>query len=89
LNAANKVNDGDNNASNGGKKALLSDSLVMDNGDIKAWAKEDFTSAVLRPFLSQLSIHTYEDVYGLEAPDGEVMRRGLLGDLLDPNTIVE
>jgi hypothetical protein len=89
LNAANKVNDGDNNASNGGKKALLSDSLVVDNGDIKAWAKEDFTSAVLRPFLSQLSIHTYEDVYGLEAPDGEVMRRGLLGDLLDPNTIVE
>jgi hypothetical protein len=88
-NATNKGNDNENSASNGGRKALLSDSLVVDNGDIKAWAKEDFTSAVLRPFLNQLSIHAYEDVYGLEAPDVEAMRRGLLGDLLDPNTIVE
>jgi hypothetical protein len=88
-NTINKGNNNDNAASNNGRKALLSDNLVVDNGDIKAWAREDFTSAVLRPFLSQLSIHAYEDVYGLEVPDVEVMRRGLLGDLLDPNTIVE
>jgi hypothetical protein len=87
--SANQANDFEKDDGSGGGKALLSDNLVVDNGDIKAWAKEDFISAVLRPFLSQLSIRAYEDVYGLGTPDTEAMRRGLLGDLLDPNTIVE
>jgi hypothetical protein len=87
--SANQAKDDEKDDGSGGGKVLLSDNLVVDNGDIKAWAKEDFISAVLRPFLSQLSIRAYEDVYGLGTPDTEAMRRGLLGDLLDPNTIVE
>ena len=71
------------------KRTLLSDNMAVDNEDVKAFAREDFTGAVLRPFLNQLSIHAYEGVYSLEVPDLASIRSALLVDITDLNTIVE
>ena len=62
---------------------------MSDKDDIKAAARDDFARAVIRPFLSQLSIHAYEGVYSMDTPDIDICRRSLLEDLLDMNTIVE
>lgn len=71
------------------RRPLLDDNLSIDKEDIKALPREDFARAVLRPFLSQLSIHAYEGVYSLEAPDLTALRESLLQDLLDLGTVVE
>jgi hypothetical protein len=68
---------------------LLLDSAAIDGGDVKAMDRDDFAKMVLRPFLGQLSIHAYEDVYSMEPPDSDACRRALLEDLLDVHTIVE
>ncbi|EME40020.1 hypothetical protein DOTSEDRAFT_56330 [Dothistroma septosporum NZE10] len=71
------------------RRPLLGDNLNVDTEDVKALPREDFARGVLRPFLSQLSIHAYEGVYGLETPDVAALRENLLRDLLDLGTIVE
>lgn len=71
------------------RRPLLGDNLNIDKEDIKALPREDFARAVLRPFLSQLSIHAYEGVYSLEVPDMAALRDNLLQDLLDLGTVVE
>lgn len=70
-------------------KAPLSSNIAVDARDAKVMAKEDFARLVLRPFLSQLSIHAYESVYNLEALDVEASRDDLLRDVLDLSTMVE
>lgn len=67
---------------------LRSDSLI-DKRDITALPKEDFARAVIRPFLSQLSIHSYESAYNMESPDPLSCRRNLLEDLFDSSTVVD
>ena len=74
----------------GGKprRLLLGANLPVDIADLKALPREDFVRTVLRPFLSQLSIHAYEGVYSMEAPDTKACRHRLLRDLVDFSTIV-
>ncbi|CAK3964497.1 related to regulator of reproduction [Lecanosticta acicola] len=76
-------------ASAGRRRALLADDLPVDKDDIKALPKEEFVRAVLRPFLSQLSIHAYESVYSMDSLDADALKRDLLNDLLDLGSIVE
>lgn len=77
-------------ATSAGKRVpLLGADLGVDKGDVKAMAREDFTRAVLRPFLNQLSIHAYEGVYSMDAPDVAALRQDVLNDLLDVSTMVE
>ncbi|TKA32113.1 hypothetical protein B0A50_01360 [Salinomyces thailandicus] len=71
------------------RRLLLSADTQMDIDDVKALPREEFGRTVLRPFLSQLSIHTYEGNYSMEAPDVESCRRRLLHDVLDLSTVVE
>lgn len=73
-----------------GQRALMLNSDVMvDKEDAKALPRDEFARSVLRPFLSQLSIHAYEGVYSMELPNAEACRRRLLEDVLDLSTIVE
>ena len=71
------------------RRPLIDNESIPDTEDLKAIARDDFAKTVLRPFLSQLSIHAYEGVYSMETPDVGTCRRGLLEDLLDLSTIVE
>lgn len=71
------------------RRPLLVEDLVVDKEDIKALPKEEFVRAVIRPFLSQLSMHAYEGVYSMEQADVKVLREGLLVDLLDLGSVVE
>ena len=73
----------------GRRRPLLDNGAILDKEDLKATTREDFARAVIRPFVSQLSIHAYEGVYSMDAPDIKVCRRNLLEDLLDLTTIVE
>ena len=77
------------NALSGERLPLISNSQMTDIEDIKASTREDFAHAIIRPFLSQLSLHAYEGVYSMETTDLETCRHGLLEDLLDLRTIVE
>ncbi|KAK5172860.1 uncharacterized protein LTR77_002980 [Saxophila tyrrhenica] len=72
----------------GRRRPLIDNDTNVDKGDYKAMAPEDFARIVLRPFLSQLSIHAYEGVYSMDVPDTGVWRRILLGDILDVSTVV-
>lgn len=72
-----------------GRLGLLLHDLAVDKNDIKALPREEFVRAVLRPFLSQLSISVYEGVYSMEKPDVDAIRKELLRDLLDLATVVE
>lgn len=72
-----------------GRLGLLLHELAIDKDDIKALPREEFVRAVLRPFLSQLSISAYEGVYSLEKADLKAVRKELLGDLLDLATVVD
>jgi hypothetical protein len=73
----------------GKRRPLISNSSITDIEDIKASTREDFAQAVVRPFLSQLSLHAYEGVYSMDTPDVGICKRELLEDLLDLRTIVE
>jgi hypothetical protein len=73
----------------GRRRPLIMDESNSDKGDYKAMTHDDFARAVLRPFLSQLSIHAYEGVYSLDEPEPAIWRRLLLEDTLDLSTIVE
>lgn len=75
--------------STSGKLGMLLSELAVDKDDIKALPREEFVRAVLRPFLSQLSIGAYEGVYGMERVDLEGVRKEVLGDLLELGTVVE
>jgi hypothetical protein len=70
----------------GRRSLLLGDELGVDKDDIKALPREDFVQLLVRPFLSQLSIHAYEGVYSLDEVEVEGLRRNLLADLLDPGS---
>lgn len=74
---------------NGQRRLLLGNDLSVDKSDLKALSREEFARSVLRPFLSQLSIHAYEGVYSMDSPDVDLCRRRLLDDVLDLSTIVE
>lgn len=76
-------------ASSGRRRPLIDTDSSADTGDYKAMDREDFARLVLRPFLSQLSIHAYEGVYRMDPIDTEIWRRNLLQDVLDLRTIVE
>lgn len=78
---------GPGSGSNHRRPLLLSD--AVDKEDVKAMPKEDFVRAVLRPFLSQLSIHTYEGTYSMDMPSMEELRANLLEDVLDLGSVVE
>lgn len=71
-----------------GRRRPLLHIANVDKEDMKAMAKDDFARAVLRPFLSQLSIHAYDSVYSMEPPSIHLCRKDLLEDLLDQSTIV-
>ena len=73
----------------GRRRPLIDNDWISDKEDLKAATREDFARAVIRPFLSQLSIHAYEGVYSMDTPDIDACRRGLLEDVLDLSTIVE
>ncbi|KAF2767869.1 hypothetical protein EJ03DRAFT_275206 [Teratosphaeria nubilosa] len=73
----------------GVRRRLLLSSLSVDGGDVKAMTKDDFARAIIRPFLSQLSIHSYEGTYSMEAPDVQDCRDCLLKDLIDLSTLVD
>ncbi|KAH9819402.1 cellular morphogenesis regulator DopA like protein [Teratosphaeria destructans] len=73
----------------GERRRLLLSSLSVDGGDVKAMTKDDFASAIIRPFLSQLSIHAYEGTYSMKAPDVQDCRECLLKDLIDLSTLVD
>ncbi|KAK3111131.1 hypothetical protein LTR53_013928 [Teratosphaeriaceae sp. CCFEE 6253] len=70
------------------RRRLLLHGISIETDDIKAMERDEFFSTVLRPFLSQLSIHAYEGLYSMEAPDVEACRQSLLEDLTDLKTIV-
>ncbi len=76
-------------STSGRRRPLIDDPSSADKGDYEAMAREDFARIVLRPFLSQLSIHSYEGVYSMDTPDSATWRRILLEDILDLSTIVE
>ncbi|KAI9795800.1 MAG: hypothetical protein M1833_006821 [Piccolia ochrophora] len=46
-------------------------------------AREELVRTVLRPFLSQLSIHAFESTYAMGQPDWKACRDGLLEDLFE------
>ncbi|KAF2086304.1 hypothetical protein K490DRAFT_66856 [Saccharata proteae CBS 121410] len=74
------------------RKGLLDSVLasaegVGDSADVKAMAKSDLVYRVLRPFLGQLSIVAFEEVYGMRAIDEEGVVDSLLGDLFDEGGI--
>lgn len=73
----------------GRRRQLIDNSSMTDIEDIKASTREDFAHAIVRPFLSQLSLHAYEGVYSMDSPDVRVCRHSLLEDVLDLRTIVE
>lgn len=73
----------------GRRHPLIDKDSIADTEDVKAMARDDFARTLLRPFLSQLSIHAYEGVYSMDTPSSSVCRRGLLRDLVDLTTIVE
>ena len=77
-----------NNAS-GRRRPLIDNQSIADKEDLKAATRDDFARAIIRPFLSQLSIHAYEGVYSMDKADISSCRRILLEDLLDLSTIVE
>jgi hypothetical protein len=70
----------------GRRSPLLGEELGVDKDDIKALPREEFVQLLVRPFLSQLSIHAYEGVYSLDEVEVEGLRRNLLADLLDPGS---
>lgn len=72
-----------------GRVGLSLHELAVDKSDIKALPREEFVRAMLRPFLSQLSISAYEGVYGLEKADVGAIRKEVLTDLLELATVVE
>jgi hypothetical protein len=49
---------------------------------------EDIVGKILRPFFSQLSIHSYERTYSMGVPDILACRESLLDDLFDESSIV-
>nr|POE48643.1 protein dopey [Quercus suber] len=73
----------------GKRRPILIDGLSIDKGDLRALAREDFVRAVIRPFLSQLSMFAYEGVYSMAIPDVDACRRDLLEDVLEQSTLVE
>ena len=73
----------------GHREPLIDNGAIADSEDLKAMTREDFARAILKPFLSQLSIHAYEGVYSMDIPDMSACRRALLEDLIDLSTIVE
>lgn len=75
--------------SDGHKRALLVDDLAVDKDDIRALPKDEFVRAVVRPFLSQLSIHAYEGIYSMDSANVDALREDLLKDLLDLGSVVE
>ena len=77
------------NAQSGQRRPLLDSNSLSSRDDFKAMARDDFAHTVLRPFLSQLSMYAYEATYGMESPDVDTCRRGLLEDLLDLSAVVE
>ena len=76
-------------AASGLRRPLIDNAAISDMEDVKASTREDFARAFIRPFLSQLSLHAYEGVYAMDAPDIGTCRRGLLEDLLEMRTVVE
>ena len=76
-------------AGHGTRSLLLGNQLAVDKDDIKALPRDELARDILRPFLSQLSMHAYEGVYSMELPDVKACRRRLLEDILDLSTIVE
>lgn len=77
------------NLAEGQPRVLFGADMNYDKEDIKAMATEDFAKAVMRPFLSQLSINAYESTYSIESPDPASYRRSLLEDVLDSSTLVD
>ena len=77
------------NAASEHRRLLLDGDFVVDKDDVKALPRDEFATLVLRPFLSQLSIHAYEGVYSMHVPDLYACKRRILGDILDLGTIVE
>ena len=59
----------------------------IDGADAKAMARDDFIRNILQPFLSQLSMYSYEATYQMGVPDMQVCRRSLLEDVLDESTM--
>ena len=76
-------------ASSGRRRPIIDSDSMSNKDDFKALTRDDFARTILRPFLSQLSIHAYEGVYSMDTPDLSVCRRNLLEDVLDLSTIVE
>lgn len=61
---------------------------LLTQGIVKGVPKEDLVNRVLRPFFRQLSINSFESVYGMEPPDWKFCCEDLLVDVFDESTIV-
>ncbi|KAI6814397.1 hypothetical protein KC340_g16151 [Hortaea werneckii] len=72
------------------RRHLLSGPASLpDADDLKAMSRQEFSGSVMRPLLSQLSIHSYEGVYSMETAEIEGCRSTLLNDLLDVRSVVD
>lgn len=65
-----------------GRKPLLTGSTVKDVPE------EKLVDRVLRPFLRQLSINSFESTYRMEAADWKSCCNDLLRDMFDDDTLV-
>lgn len=72
----------------GRRGPILTMGSSLDVDDVKAMAPGNFVNAALRPFLSQLSIYTYESKYRMDSPDIALFKQALLEDVLDLGTVV-
>jgi hypothetical protein len=71
------------------KRAPVLDTVVKavqeseEGADVRAMARSELVSRVLRPFLGQLGLVAFEAVYGMGEADVEGVRMGLLADLCE------
>ena len=62
--------------------------LLQVNRHVADLSKDEMVMKILRPYFSQLSIHSYEAKYSLKGPDLKICEWSLIEDLFDDTTIV-
>jgi len=73
----------------GGRRRPLLDTILqglgddVDVSDLRSLPKAELASRVLRPFLGQLSMTSFEETYGLFEPDIEACVSGVLANIFD------
>lgn len=67
---------------------LSSEKITLDIGDVKVMPKDDFVRIYLLPFLTGLSMVSYESTYSLSSVDFAACKKDVLYDIMDEKTIV-